>query len=285
MIFTKGKSGWTVYIHLTLLCSLLLASCGASDSSVAGTDQRLQEYLFAPDSELPFRQAELVTKCARANGLSGYTELAFDPNSELEVTDPVGSLGGEREGVLAFGTGRIELERVREEQRLSTNELGTPPHPDDELDDTERAILEDGPVLDPESGKTVPLGCRAWAYGTVTADVDVVEHQSLNERYAQWLQDNFFESVEYQAIQRTQFECVAEGGFSGLHSQHDLNTYLAEIIADWRTSKITYEEALELDKAVGLVYYDCYESVRGAFDDLADMVSSQFVEQEGILLD
>lgn len=245
--------------------------CTSSSSRVdwQGTADELGALLTTGRQVAAIDIADRVTECARYNGLSGYIEPLENENTVL--IDPAPGLEG-RARVLEIGTGRVAIERERQE----IVSQGPPESAASEaLGPIGDQILSSGPILDPDTGESVPFGCRTWS--SSIADQESSGIAVLAEDYGEWMEERDESSPEFIEIEARQFECVRDAGFSD-----DANLIVEEALEQWRTGETAYEEALQVDREIGLMYFDCYSEVESDYEQLADRLTLELLDSQGI---
>jgi len=252
--------------------TVLLAACGQQNSEPSGANAAIEEYISGYRSgEYQLRLAELVESCARWNGLDGYVDV---PRQGVAL-DPAPGLEGQ-ERLLAIGTGQVALEYLAQQPRLNPNPV---------IPESYELVLDRGPVVDPLTDERFGGGCRRWAEEELEDDEENQRRRQVSANYGAWMLERYFSSTEYVEIEAAQFACVAEQGFGDITRPEDLDDYLETEIRLWQSGAQTYEEALEADRAIGVVYSGCYDSVADRYNDLVDRIAAEFLESSGLVLD
>lgn len=257
-----------------IVLAVVSSSCAADNTTEGVSADAVAAYLMSAQADAGFRQADLVTECARANGLD-YIELGVDM-SALDV-DPAPGLTG-RERIEAIGSGLLAISKLREDA------FSEPPPEvyESEFDPVTDMILDAGPIVLPETGEPYQAGCRFWAYETANELADTATFVTLLQAYGEWMNEYYEGSPKFIEVQDRQFQCVADGGYPQIRSPEQLTEYQLGLNADWQEGRQSYEAALRIDTALALVYFDCYESVAADFTGLADEAARGFAESRDL---
>ncbi len=260
---------------------LLLICIGCADAGEAdfGTAEELEQFFQAAGpEEIERLEIDLTTDCARLNGLDGYVERRAGDVAGVPV-DPLPGVSG-RERVEEIGTGKIALTRELNEYVLEVDPVSRSLDAnDDGLSAIAQQILNTGPIVVLNSSDTYDAGCREWAHNVASSESDLLARRDLAEVYASWTTERVESSSEFAQLELQLSECMAAGGFSEAGSLNDVNDIIFEAEERWLSGQTDYETALKIDRAIGLVYYDCYEEISGDIQRLRDAAAAEFVSE------
>ncbi len=263
-------------LAVVVLLAAAFSGCGQQQAQVDSRSvDELERFLSgsAEEFERTLDVAELVTECARYNGLSGYIERLPEQQSAAVAVEDAAEFARE------FGTGFVELQRQMQELEPEMpleqegNATGS--------EEVESRILNSGPILDPSTGEQLGTGCRAWANEQVPYSVDPQAVRELAEDYAAYMDERFFASAEYAELEVQQFDCLDAEGYGDIRSIEDLNEVVFAAAGAWQAGEITFEEALEIDRRHGWAYFKCRELIQPEVNRLRVLVVAQYLEENG----
>lgn len=262
---------------LAFFC-VFAAACGSGNASADELDpNRVEDFIFGAADVFGEAMGQLVDDCLVRNGSEPV------PTIEPIELDPAPGLDG-ADRAKQVGTGLVELQRLSEEMVEATDATDPAGQPNTE----QLRLLYTGPVFVPEDDLQANAegeyegGCEQWAAEAALDIPEVQERQKLEELYTNLYDEQLQQtSEEIRALNERWADCMANNGFPGLNEPGDQFDRVNERIQQWLTGAISYEDALEFDRAIGLSGFECYQNVEDGFAETRRQVVERFVDESG----